>query len=657
MSFAILAGCEDPAVEVASLGKKLSAPTLKSASPFDQTFDGNNYVHMSGICDNRVGDLSVSFVIGTNNSTTTGTTTSSGPTAAQIAAAAMYHSPALSSDISGTTLQTTPTNDINCADGVFDFYITKKDIASIWGFDASDDSIDVSQIMMKGSTLIGDTQVLVMTDKNSNGGSSNIATKIVLEKQWPRGLAGGGRCESFNVFLTDGNGNYATNSTATSFTINKGIAGSTGPVGGYLTWSDCNNAVSGASSAIPVSTFTLPAGQNSMQVIVIMPSTGYDSTFTYQAASANLASGAADSVLLRDPSSTRTWVAVDPNTSHKIHKDICYPLGFDQYSYSGGYYAGSSQVVVTPTAANTNLKFYSDASCGTAITEFNIASGNYHAGVYVKYVSVASDSSDERIKVGLTTDKPANIDAASFILEVDKTGSATVSQLDMWGPNEIQRGTCNAYMGILANNHFAPIPATTDVTVGLTTTATGSFYSDSYCTTTISSLAFSPGQWNKLYYFKTETNVTPQSYSLNLYSSGLTSMSRSLKVNAGPAISYSINIMHSPQSLATGQCTEIALYTSESSGELVAQLPVNVTIATTGLADLSTVKFYTDASCANPISNSVATAIQPYNSNSYRLYALSTNTNYSETSVGLSLMVGFGSGGAQTQSFALPLSH
>lgn len=655
ISFAFLAGCEDPAVEVASLGKKLAAPTLKSASPFDQTFDDNNYVHMNGVCDNRVGDLSVSFVIGTSTSTGTTGTTGSGPTAAQVAAAAMYHSPALNNDITDTTLQTAPVNDINCADGVFDFYVTKKDIAAIWGFDTSDKSIEVSQILLKGSTLIGDTQVLVMKDnKNNGGGSSNIATKIVLEKQWPRGFATGNRCESFNVFLTDGNGNFASAASDTTFSISKSIAGSSSTVFGYSNWNDCNSNLNGSVTPIAgVNSFTIPKGQNSVQVVVLMPSSGYDSTYGYQAVSSGLTSAAADPVTLRDPASDRSYIAVDPGGNQRIHKDICYPISFSRTFYNSSYNSSSS-ANATIAASNSNLKFYADSSCATGVTsQINFPSAIYSANLYVKYTSVSSDSSDERIKVIMTPGSSSE-DGAPFFIDVDKTGSATISQVDYWGPNETPRGLCTAYTVVLTNNHWASLPAATNVIVTPTSTAGGGFYSDATCSTSVSSVAFLPGDLKKAIYYKSQYDIAPGVYNLTMSSTGLTSMSRAVTVKPGNAISFSFNMVTgSASALEQDQCKTVRLYTNEASGAYSAYTPISYNYAISGISDVSSVKFYTDSSCSTVASANQV--VQPTNTQYYTLYIKSANV--ADSSIYLNLTVQFAAGNSSTQNYPLGLVH
>ncbi|MBO9668864.1 MAG: hypothetical protein J7501_18850, partial [Bdellovibrio sp.] len=141
----LLTGCEDPGVNISTLGLKLAAPQLKGTNPFDQDFDSQNYAHIQGTCDTRVGDISIS--LNDNN----------------------WQTPPVTPDTTGTSLGSV-TNDINCADGVFDVYLTKADLTSLWGITvAADGGTDVDSILIKGETIIGETKTLTLLDPKQSG--------------------------------------------------------------------------------------------------------------------------------------------------------------------------------------------------------------------------------------------------------------------------------------------------------------------------------------------------------------------------------------------------------------------------------------------------------------------------------------------------------
>ncbi len=166
LSMTLLTGCESPDLEVSSLDKKLPAPVLKGSSPFDQDLEEQNYVRIQGSCDTRVGNIYLSF--DKQN----------------------WHQPPLSPDLTGTTLGAL-TNDRDCTDGSFDIYLTKNDLQSIWGLQTGDDGTDVDYVYLKGETLIGETNILTIIDSSGPGtGGNSPASKMALEKTWPRAAAG-----------------------------------------------------------------------------------------------------------------------------------------------------------------------------------------------------------------------------------------------------------------------------------------------------------------------------------------------------------------------------------------------------------------------------------------------------------------------------------
>lgn len=618
LSLAALTACNDPDVSVGTLGKKLSAPVISGTSPFDQNFDTNNYVHITGTCDNRVGDLSISFVL----SDTSGAATTSAATAATIAAAAAWHTPPSSPNVSNTTLSTTLINDTNCADGSFDFYLTKSDINSLWGFDPNSTSISVEEIQMKGATAIGDTKVLTLIDPHS--GSNIVASKITIEKQWPRGFAGSDRCESFNVYLTDSNGNYATSSTAVSFSVSEAIGnGTASNLFAYSTWDDCNNYMTIAG----VQTFSIPAGSNSAQIIVRMPadSADFNQTFSLKAASSGLTSAAAETFILRDGSSTSLhWVARDPNMAIRPHKDICYALNFNRYLYTGSLDSSAGGgVTFSLNPGNTNLKFYSDSSCASNISSLTFGTSSATANAYVKYNSTGNESGDSlRINVTMTS-TATGYDFAPFYIDVDTSSSATVTQLQLMGPNEVIRDQCTAYMVSRDNSHYSPIPDTSALSITMSSTVSGaSFYTDSSCASTAqTNFTINAGEESVILYFKTsDSNATAGTYNMVAAATGLTSANQSFTLKLlGNHVSF-----NPTASVTVGTCVPVRVYPMDNVGLVPASGNIGFSYTITSTAQGA---FYTDASCSNQIATGTTATLSPYDSNAYMIYTMTTDNS------------------------------
>lgn len=521
-----LAGCKDPTVEVGTLGKKLAAPVLKSSSPFDQNFNINSYVRISGTCDSRVGDISVSFKISAKSPTPGGAAVY--PGAIEIASAAAWHTPPNAPNTTGTTLPTTTViNDVNCADGSFDFYLTKNDLLSIWGFDGTSSSLDVNAIYIKGSTLIGDTQTLPLIAPGP--------TMIAIEKQWPRGFAVSDHCQVFNVNLLDAYGKYRSSSTPVTFDISRVIdSGFPTKVLGYTSLYDCNKAV-----APGVGTFTIPIGQNSFQIMLQMPTASEvpaepaKKTLSFSVASSGLASAAADSLVIRSFSDTyHHLAAADQDVTRRILKNTCYPVTFSLRSYyPGGLFAPTSSLTIDLSIGNPNLSFYTDsASCSSATASsvspsLIVPASTTSVTAYVKYFSNPNDITDSiKIPVTLSTRDTFNIpyyDFAPFNIDVDLIGSATVAKIDFWGPNEIPTNSCIAYKVVSKNNRSTPISTAAALSISLSSATPASlFYSDPNCATIISQSSIAAGSSEAVIYFKT-TNPANTIGTMNSSSPGI----------------------------------------------------------------------------------------------------------------------------------------
>ncbi len=640
LATATLTGCDDPAVEVGTLGKKLSAPALKSTSPFDQNFDSQKYVHISGSCDNRVGDLSVSFKLSTSSATTGSTS----PTAAQIASAAQWHTPPSSPDVTGTSLTGPITNDVNCADGVFDFYLTKNDLYALWGFDGSSNNNDVDAIYLKGATLIGDTQILSLIDPKTGG--NNVASKIVIEKQWPRGFAGSGHCESFNVFLTDGNGNGASASTPVTFNLSQAVGGTSANTFAYTSWDLCNAAYTTGATA-GVNSFTIPAGQNNIQLMVPMPTDAsyFDKVFSFSVTSTGLITGNPSSVTLRDSSSTiHRWLAMDPNGGNRFHKDICYPIQFNRHIYSGGYDTSATALNISLSSTNSKLNFYSDTGCATSTSSFSITANSSSVTGYVRYNSDATDTSDVRIPVTLTS-ADSSYDLAPFTAEIDVQGASVASQIDLWGPKEIDRANCTAFMAVAQNNHYAQIPASSDIQVNLTSTATGVFYSSSDCSGSIaSSVTISSGKTSSYVYFRGTPSTTAGTFSMTVSASGYTSTTRDLVIDQPNASDFNLTIT---ATATKNTCIPMTLSPKDAIGVIPATGNITFAYSFSGTY-ASASHFYTDSACTTAAGSS-SNVLSPSN-NSYTVYLKSSTV---ETITNGTFSVTFNNGTSVSNSLSI----
>jgi hypothetical protein len=500
-----LVGCENPDVSVSQMSRQMPAPQLKGTSPFDQDVDTTGYVQMQGTCDVRLAELSLSL----DNGVT-------------------WHQPLQSETINSVT----KTNDFDCSDGNFNFYITKATLES-WGIDTANN--DVTAVYLKGSTLIGDSQIAIIYNTDDGNGTPAVATNIVLKQGDPQGLGGSDQCTYFYVSLQDAAGRNAVSSTAQSFGLNLVSTNSGDALKAYTTWSDCN------SDATSQSSFTIPAGDNGMSVIIRFP-TNVTSIVKYNLTNSSLTMSGIPTISLRDSSASSIYrYVLGRMDTTNIYKDQCYPFKFTAYNYSNVQTEDTEDITVNVGAlglpTGTALAFYSDSTCATTTSSVVIPTGSLSSVAYVKYTSASGDATTY---LDLTLNFAASVvsgahtyDIASTELWVDRSSNSIATRIDLWGPNSVATGQCSNFMVVPTNRDGAQLPVTTSilVTLGVTEgTNIAAFYSDSSCTNAITSTYLSAGLTMSQVYFRVPSGSTATSVNITTTATGMTSVSRAISV-------------------------------------------------------------------------------------------------------------------------------
>jgi hypothetical protein len=608
-SATFLTGCEDPAVSVSTLGRKLAAPVLTSSSPFDQDMDTQNYVEIKGTCDPRVGPVLISFDDQT------------------------YHSAPAAPDTTNTTLGSV-TNDTDCSDGKFDIYVTAADLLSVWGITVNSDSSNVDNIYIKGSTFFGDTRTLTIPDpKKGSSDSVGAAAKLALRKTFPKDFGGAGQCEMFNVVVTDTNGYETSARAAATFSLQP-PAGTT--VSAYLTASDCSSSYNAQS------TFTIPVAKSQTTIYVRMPSTPVDTAlgFTLTSVSGGLtAPTAATPVTLRDPTSTRRFIALTdaPGT---LYKNVCYPVGMQRMDYYKSSPPSTGSVSLTLSASDSKLAFYSESDCNSSSKTSAVTFGPYinQAKVYVRYEFGNATATSNFIKVDIAyTVSDSNYDNPSFPVRVDLSSKTTIANVDFWGPNTISRSYCNAYTVVTANSNWTAIPADKDYTFSFTSTSAVAgleFYSDSACATTaLSSFTVSQGAVMSKVYMKSTAGQNSTSQ-ITMASTGFSSVTRDVAVSVAATNSYFD--MAQSYTLTKGSCNYLMLTLTDSSGSTIPALnPINLAFSNSSGAAAGDITLYTDSSCTSTAyAENVYAPIAAYNSTQYKFY-IKVSSSYAGSSLSL----------------------
>ncbi|WP_413291653.1 hypothetical protein ACLSU7_09560 [Bdellovibrio sp. HCB185ZH] len=589
-----LAGCEDPAVSVSTLGRKLAAPVLTSSSPFDQDMDTQNYVQIKGTCDPRVGPVVISFDDVT------------------------YHSAPTSPNTSNTTLGSV-TNDNDCSDGKFDIYVTAADLLSIWGITVNSDSSSVDNIYIKGNTFFGDTRTLTIPDpKKGTGESVGPAAKLALRKSFPTGYGGAGECEMFNVSVTDANGNETSATTASTFSI-QGPGGTA--LSAYSTPNDC------VSSYNPQSTLNIPAAKSQMMVYVRMPSNPVNSAvgFSLTSVSGGLAAPTASTpVTLRDPASSYKFISMTDAPS-TLYKNVCYPITLQRMNYYKSSASMMDSVSLTLAPSDSKLAFYTAEDCGASGKTTAVSFGPYvsQSKIYVRYEPGNSTSTTSFIKVDVNyTVSDSNYDNPAFPVRVDLSSKTTVAKVDFWGPNSLSRGYCSAYTVVTANGNWTPIPADKDYDFTFTSSsgvAGLEFYSDPTCTTALSTLTVTQGAVMTKVYVKPTAGQNSTSV-ITMASTGLNSVTRDVSISV-VATNYYFDLAQS-YTLVKGSCNYLMLTLQDGMSNIIPALnPINLAFSNASGAAAGDVTLYTDPTCSSTaFAENVYAPISAYNSTQYKFY-------------------------------------
>ncbi|UXR64909.1 hypothetical protein EZJ49_01420 [Bdellovibrio bacteriovorus] len=584
----LVVGCKDPELEMSPLGKKLPAPTLKGTNPFEQDFDSQNYARIQGSCDTRVSTVFISF---DKN---------------------IWHQAPATPDITGTSLPSGQTNDVNCSDGTFDIYLTKNDLLHLWGINSGSDDVDA--IYIKGLSAIGDTEMLSLLDMtpgngggNGDGGSA-VATTINLEKNWPRGYAGANQCGSFFVYLSNSSGHQATHTSDITFGIKQSLSGNNGTaISAHSNWVDCH------SGANTTDTFKIPAGANYAEVIYRFPSSPVDGllSFSLVSPSALTASPVAANVILRssEDTSLQRWLSLD-QTVLQLYKNVCYPFRLRSQMYNNNPADDQFGGTLSVTATDARLKFYSNESCTTRATELTFASYDPVLKGYMKFVPSGTDTeSFVTFQVTATgaTGNTYSYDTQPLEFRADLSDKNIVTKLDFQGPRDVVNGECHLYQVAAMNANGTLLPVSANLTVNLDTAEDnlGQFFSDEGCGTPTSSISINKGKSSTLVYFNPAA-TTAGTYHFNITAAGLTPATPLVVIHS---IARQFKIV--PMDLTSGSCKAISVGVVDGAGILK---PVSSAVSTTlqiYLTPGGSAQLYADANCSTAIAGGTAPVTIP----------------------------------------------
>ena len=375
-----------------------------------------------------------------------------------------------------------------------------------------------------------------------------------------------GQCKTYVVSLVDSNGATQTRSGATS--VNLGGAGTgvftagTNCTGGAVT----SVSIPSASSLISFS-FKDTAAEN----LVFTADTGTGSTISSTFYSVQVQSGAAylpSQFAISGSASATAGACSGPVQVRTL----------DSFNNAAISATDSAFTLV----GNLGFQAYSDSSCVTPLISPKISSGTSAMNFYYKTTSGGT--------LTISADDGGALLATSLTVAMSASVGGSATKLAVVGPTSLVVGSCSsAFLVKSQDGSSLDYAMNSATTVTLTGKGAGNFYSDSLCSTAISTLNFASGDSSKAFYFQTNAvgtlvfNAAP--------SNALTPGSLSLNVVPGVASKLAVS---GPTNINLGDCRAYLVSSQDANNfasAVVSASPINLTGAGSGA-------FYSDSACS-----------------------------------------------------------
>lgn len=246
--------------------------------------------------------------------------------------------------------------------------------------------------------------------------------------------------------------------------------------------------------------------------------------------------------------------------------------------------------------------FYADPTCSLATNFVNLVAGNASAIFYYKNTQVQNDT---------ILANPTGLVGASLPVLVDGP-----FQLALSGPTSIKTDACKSYTLQIQNPSGAGRNATSAVLVNLLGAGSGSFYSNSGCSTAITDTTIAQGSSLKFVYYK---NSVVEDVTLSAEDNAGILNSSSLPVSVDGPTKLALS---GASPLLKGSC---GVYQVKSLNPSDVLTPVN-SATVINLSGVGAGSFYSDSNCFT----STTTALIGSGSSSATVYYLN-NTNQSVT--------------------------
>jgi alpha-tubulin suppressor-like RCC1 family protein len=413
---------------------------------------------------------------------------------------------------------------------------------------------------------------------NSNTSNTNSATRLLITGASNHSA---NSCSSFAVILAD--------STSQPYAAPANVAITLAASNAGTFYSDAT-----CSTSAPI---IINAGQSSA---VFYFDTALSASFILKAQATNYAMAVFPVTF--SSTSTNLATALELSGLTTLDSDQCAPFAVSALNNAGIATNTSSLLAVNLSAKNAGL-FFSDSTCATGVTSATIASGKSVGYFYYKNNLKTSDL--------ITTDNNALAEAtlAIKINAAPVVPSATPKIIISGVPN-IQTRQCSAFSVVSTDSSGNPLNVSANLTVNLSGAGNGTFYQNSNCSTTTTSVQITSGSSLATFYFQT---TIAENVSLSTQSSGYLATSFPLQVLAASQQPVALKIVGT-MTLNSDVCTPFTINAIDSNGiNAVGASNISVTLANIGGSGT----FYSDA-CTTSTSTVTISSGSSYASFYYR---------------------------------------
>ncbi|MBY0471033.1 hypothetical protein K2X30_07670 [bacterium] len=269
----------------------------------------------------------------------------------------------------------------------------------------------------------------------------------------------------------------------------------------------------------------------------------------------------------------------------------CVPLTLNTMDASGNVVSVLANTTVSLSTSNGG-SFYSNNTCTTTISSVVVSNGTYSKNFWYRKTNVGA--------VNLTASAPGKF--PSVVALTVNAGAATKLAWSSGG-TPIASASCQVYTVTAQDANSNATPLLSAINVNLSdASAGGAFYSNSTCTTAVTSMPIAVGAsvTASFYYKKTGAG----SVSLTASSTGLTSTVKAIVVSTG--VPKKIALISAPTAAIVSRCTAINLRLQDEQS-----IAVNATSAViVDLAGVGDGGFYSTSACTTAITSKTFAAGQ-----------------------------------------------